>query len=379
MSSVTVANQTRFLLARRGRGRWLILLALLGLALVGGMVVPSPVAATAAGVASAAAQAGATVPSAKSARKQAFANWLQALRLEAIARGIGPKLFDEAFKGVAPDEKIHRLDKSQPELKATAEDYIAVRLTPRRIKRGQEAMAVHAALLTEISQRFGVEPQMIVALWGVETDYGNAQLNQNAVKALATLAFEGRRADYFRRELLNCLWIIQNRKISPSALKSSWAGALGQIQFMPSSYLERARSRDGRGPPEVWPDVWNNQGDIFASIANYLAQDGWRFGEGWGQEVEPPTSAKLLGQVGINRIKTVGEWRQLGVVALPGQENRGFDDDRVRASLIRARDGDGPYYLINDNFRQIMKWNRSKLFAIVAGRLADELATSGEQ
>ncbi|MCX8500112.1 MAG: lytic murein transglycosylase [Alphaproteobacteria bacterium] len=320
-----------------------------------------------------AASAAQTVPTTQSARPS-FAAWVKGLRAEAMERGISPSLFDEAFQGVSPVQRILELDQSQPELKATAADYMASRLNEQRIRRGQEIMANSAEILAAISQDFKVEPQFIVALWGVETDYGANRLNQNAVRSLATLAYGGRRAAYFRKELLDCLWIIQNRRIDPASLKSSWAGALGQIQFMPSSYLAKASTRDGRRPPAAWPDIWDNQGDMLASIANYLALTGWRPGLGWGEEVEPPTSPALLGLVGIANQKTLAEWRTLGVVAMARPGNPALSDGTVMASLIRARDQDGPYYLVTENFRHILKWNRSLVFAIVVGRLADQLA-----
>ena len=295
------------------------------------------------------------------------------LRQEALTRGIKAQVFDAELKNIRVDDRILRLDQTQPELHSTADDYMTARLNPIRIARGREVMGSAAPILAKVSARFNVEPRFIVALWGVESDYGKNPIKLNAVTALTSLAYGGRRAEFFRAELLDCLWIIQNRRSAPHSMKGSWAGALGQVQFMPSSYLENAVNADGLGPPRYWPDIWNNRSDILASIANYMAQAGWKEGQGWGFEVNPPTNPTALSEMGMEKQMSLGSWAGLGVVATDGQERK---DSSTLASLIRAREGDGPYYLVTDNFRTILKWNRSLLFALVVGRLADEMVAT---
>ncbi|MDI9408790.1 MAG: lytic murein transglycosylase [Candidatus Pacebacteria bacterium] len=304
------------------------------------------------------------------AQAQAFAAWKSVLRQEALARGITGKVFDAEFKTLKLDDRVLRLDQSQPEIHSTADDYMTARLNPKRIAMGREAMQTNATLLKKLSKKFAIEPHFIVALWGVESDYGHNRVKNNAVAALTTLAYDGRRAEFFRGELLDCLWIIQNRRTAPHGMKGSWAGALGQVQFLPSSYLESAVNVDGLGPPHYWPDIWQNRSDIFASIANYMVQAGWKKGQGWGFEVVTPTNPIALSQMGMERQMSLADWAKIGVVAADGQ---GLKNGTILASLIRARDNDGDYYLVTDNFKAILKWNRSVLFALVVGRLADEL------
>lgn len=302
-----------------------------------------------------------------------FKQWKSVLRREALARGITGQVFDAEFKNITIDDRVLRLDRSQPELHDTAETYMTARLNPLRIAKGRELMKSSAPLLKRVSTKFAIEPQFIVALWGVESDYGQNRPKKNAISALTTLAYDGRRAEFFRGELLDCLWIIQNRHAKPQTMKGSWAGALGQIQFLPSSYIENAVNVDGLGPPRYWPDIWQNRGDILASIANYMVQAGWQKNQGWGFEVNPPTNPVALSEMGMERQMTLANWARLGVTAADGRD---IKDGTSLASLIRARENDGPYYLVTNNFKTILNWNRSLLFALVVGRLADELAAT---
>ncbi|MCE2926841.1 MAG: lytic murein transglycosylase [Rickettsiales bacterium] len=201
----------------------------------------------------------------------AFNQWLKGVKKEASSKGISKATIDDALTGIAHDDRVIRLDRRQPETKLTLEEYLAKVISDQRINRGRELLAEHRALLEPISQKYGVASEFIVALWGIETSYGNNTGSFSVIESLATLAYDGRRSQYFRGELMNALRIIEEDHISAYAMEGSWAGAMGQCQFMPSSFLAYAVDYNGDGKR----DIWNTEADVFASIANYLNQHGW--------------------------------------------------------------------------------------------------------
>ncbi len=209
-------------------------------------------------------------------------------------------------------------------------------------------------------------PRYIVALWGIETDFGRVTGTFPVISALATLAYDGRRAAFFRRELINALLIVDRRHIDPRRMIGSWAGAMGQSQFMPSSFLAYAVSYRGDGAP----DIWNRLDDVFASIANYLASVGWRDGVGWGDAVTLPPGLDAAAQTGL---RPIDDWSRLGVRRVDGKR---LPPDAGKAGLVLPAGTDGPAFLAYDNFRALLKWNNSKYFAIAVGYLADSLARS---
>ena len=200
-----------------------------------------------------------------------FRSWLKELRTEAKTRGISEKTLDDALGDITHLDRVIELDRKQPESRLTLEEYLAKVVSDQRINRGRELLAENRALLDEISAKYGVPPEIIVALWGIETSYGNNTGSFSVPEALATLAFDGRRSAYFRGELLSALKIIEEGHIDATSMEGSWAGAMGQCQFMPSSFMNFAVDYDGDGKR----DIWNTQADIFASIANYLSRSGW--------------------------------------------------------------------------------------------------------
>jgi membrane-bound lytic murein transglycosylase B len=299
------------------------------------------------------------------AAEEDFATWLADLRQDALAQGIRQATLDRALAGIEPLPRVIELDRKQPETSITYEDYLARVVTPERRKAARERLAQNRALLTEIGKRYGVQPRFIVALWGIETSFGQATGNFPVIAALATLAYDGRRSAFFRGELINALKIIDAGDIDPKEMKGSWAGAMGQSQFMPSAFLLYAVSYSGDGRR----DIWHRREDVFASIANYLSQSGWKGDETWGRPVSLPAGfdSALLG-IGVK--KPLGEWRRLGVRRADGGP---LPNRALSASILRPGGDQGPAILVYDNYRVLLKWNSSNYFASAVGLLADSM------
>ncbi len=302
------------------------------------------------------------------ANSQDFESWLMDLRREAQAKGITPRTLDEALTGVRPIDRVLELDRRQPEFTLTFRDYLARVVNDARVEKGRRLLEENRALLERIGRKYGVQPRFIVALWGIESDYGRLTGGFPVIAALATLAFDGRRSAFFRQELLNALRIIDEGHISAAAMTGSWAGAMGQSQFMPSSFLSFAVDYDGDGRR----DIWTSLPDVFASIANYLSRSGWSEELTWGRPVSLPPNFPS-DQAGLSVRKTLAEWNAQGVRKLDGSPLPARD---LLASVIRPGDGEDAF-LAYDNYRVIMKWNRSQFFATAVGTLADRLAEGG--
>jgi len=303
---------------------------------------------------------------AASANEQPFGTWLDGVRKEAAGRGIRPATLDAALAGIEPIPRVIELDRKQPEFTLTLEQYLARVVSDARIERGRQAMADNRALLDALAARYGVQPRFVAALWGIETDYGRVTGNYPVVAALATLAYDGRRATFFRRELMNALTILDQGHIRAADMKGSWAGAMGQNQFMPSSFLAYAVDHDGDGRR----DIWQNRADVLASVANYLAKVGWRSDQTWGREaLLPPGFDTSL--ISTSAWKTLPEWSRLGVRRADGGP---LPEAAVEARLVRPnRDGTGPVFLAYRNYEATLKWNRSDYFAVAVGRLSDAI------
>ena len=302
------------------------------------------------------------------AQTETFPVWLEGVRQEALAKGISPETLASALDGLEPIERVIELDRRQVEGRITYQEYRKRVLSPERIERGRELLREHQVLLDQVAAEYGVQPRFIVALWGIETSYGAWPGNTPVIAALATLAHEGRRADFFRRELMQALRIIDNGDIAADEMFGSWAGAMGQSQFMPSSYLNNAVDYDGDGRR----DIWGTLPDVFASIANYLAKAGWNERRTWGREVGLP-AALDDGLDGLTVRHALPAWHDLGVRRADGAP---LPVVALDASLLRTDDGQGPAYLVYDNFRVLMAWNRSTYFGLTVGQLAD-LITHG--
>ncbi len=299
------------------------------------------------------------------AQSQPWDQWLQEVRAEAAAKGIGQATLESALTGIQPIPRVIELDRRQPEFTLTFQQYMDRVVSPQRVKRGRQLLAENRALLAQVESKYGVPAKYVVALWGIETDFGRLTGGFDVVPALASLAYDGRRSAYFRKELMNALTIIDQGHITAAAMKGSWAGAMGQSQFMPSSFLNYAQDFDGDGRR----DIWSTRADVFASAANYLATEGWNKDQTWGRPVKLPKGFDSS-LVGLDKKKPLDEWAKLGVRAADGGPLPKVD---LQASLILAQDGKGPPFLVYDNFRVFLHWNRSNLFALAAGHLADRI------
>ncbi len=297
-----------------------------------------------------------------------FATWLEALKAEATAAGIRAEILEEAFAGVEPLPRVIELDRSQPEFTTTFADYIGKRVNEQRISRGKELLAEHAKVLDRVRAKYGVPPRFIVALWGLETNYGGYTGGFSVIAALATLAHDGRRSAYFREQLLAALRILDEGHITADAMQGSWAGAMGQSQFMPTSFTNYAVDFDGDGRR----DIWGTHADVFASAANYLKQSGWRSGEIWGRRVALP-AAFDESVAGLETAKSLADWQALGVRRADGSALPNVAG--MEASVVLPGGAGGPAYLVYNNYRTIMRWNRSHFFATSVGLLADRLVS----
>jgi membrane-bound lytic murein transglycosylase B len=292
-----------------------------------------------------------------------FPSFLAGVRQDALAAGIKSATLDRALAGLRPIPRVLELDRKQPEHVLTFAEYMERLVPPQRIEAARARLAENRPLLDEIGAKYGVQPRFIVALWGVESDFGRGTGGFPVIGALATLAYDGRRSAFFRKELLNALKILDHGDIAPEAMMGSWAGAMGQSQFMPSSYLSYAVGWRGDGRR----DIWNRKEDVFASIANYLSRVGWRSDQNWGREVRlPPGFDRSL--AGIDSVRPLAEWQRLGVRRADGGDLPAAES---AAALVRPGGDDGPSLLAYDNFRAILKWNNSLFFASAVGRLAD--------
>lgn len=299
-----------------------------------------------------------------------FNNWVHQFRARAVAQGIAPSLLDQVLPGLVFKPRVIELDNKQPEKKITFAQYRKNIVNDLRIRKGRAMMVEHRAELARASQTYGVPPQYIVALWGIETNYGANTGGFDILSALATLAYEGRRAAFFEKELVNALKILQAEHITPDRMTGSWAGAMGQNQFMPSSFLRFAVDGNGDGHR----DIWNTKADVFASTANYLSTQGWNKELRWGRAVmlSQRLSADMLS---LEVKKPLSMWRALGVRQLDGQPlPMPADGTDPNASLVAPDGPAGPIFLVYDNYRVIMDWNRSTYFATSVGLLADAIA-----
>lgn len=300
------------------------------------------------------------------AAAQDFSLWLDSLRVEARAAGVSQQTLESALSAIeGPLPRVLELDRNQPEFTQSLQDYVAVRVSETRIANGRGMMSRYPTWLGRVERKYRVQRRFIVALWGIETNYGEHTGTFPVIPSLATLAHDGRRSAYFRKELLDALQILDAGHIPLPRMQGSWAGAMGQCQFMPSSFRRYAADADGDGRIDIWSSV----PDVLASVANYLKNSGWRDGQTWGREVRLP--AKIdASLVGLGTRLPLARWQALGVRrsnggALPRRD--------LEASLILPDGPGGPAYLVYDNFRVLLAWNRSNAFAVAVGTLADRL------
>ncbi len=301
---------------------------------------------------------------------ECFSSWLEGFKQEARQKGISSATIEEAFDGVTLNKKVVELDTRQPERRGEFRfvDYKKRAVTRERIAQGRKLLKENFKTLDKVEKKFGVQKEFIVALWGIETNYGGYMGDFYIPKALASLAYEGRRRDFFKTELLQSLEILQAGHVKPHSFKGSWAGAMGQCQFMPSTFMRHAVDFNGDGRK----DIWSTKPDVFASAANYLSSLKWEGDTTWGTRVVVPSNfnKKLMGR---DKVKTMSEWLKLGVKPI---DKKTLPHSGYKASLIDV-DGDvgtgKELYLVYNNFKNIMEWNRSTYFATSVGLIADEL------
>jgi len=293
-----------------------------------------------------------------------FDHWLAALKQQAKAEGISESTLDEALNGIYPNDLVLKLDRNQPEFKLTLNQYLKRVMPKSRIRSGRNKLRQNRQLLADVAGRFKVQPRFLVALWGIETDFGRVTGSLPVVEALVTLAYDPRRSDFFRRELLAALHIIDAGWVKNNRLQGSWAGAFGGLQFLPSVFLKYGVDFDGDGGI----DTWHSKGDLFASGANYLAKSGWHFDETWGREVSLPPGfdSKLTG---LANKKNISAWQALGVRRKNG---RNLPDRELPCSIITLNDSQRSF-MVYSNFEVLLKWNRSTYYALAAGLLSDQL------
>ncbi|MBV9586070.1 MAG: lytic murein transglycosylase [Alphaproteobacteria bacterium] len=292
-----------------------------------------------------------------------FNSFLAGLRRDALAQGVRPGTVDLAFRYIQYLPHVIELDQHQPDHVLTFAEFIGKVVNPQRIEDARGHLAENWTLLQRVQQRFGVQPRFIVALWGVESDFGKTQGSYSVPAALATLAYEGRRGPMFRGELITALRILDQGHIRPENMLGSWAGAMGQCQFMPSTFLSYAVDFDGDGRR----DIWNDRADVLGSIANYLARLGWRGNESWGREVAVPANFDTR-YTGLENRRPIADWMRLGVRSL-GAPLTGRE--AAEASLVLPDGLGGRALLVFDNFRATMRWNKSVKFAAAVGMIAD--------
>lgn len=296
-----------------------------------------------------------------------FAAFLAGVRAEARRAGIAGRTLERAFAGVVPNSQVLELDRHQPEFTLTWPEYRARIISDQRVADGRAAARQNASFLSAIAARFGVDAPPILAIWGLESNFGARTGNYRVVEALATLAWDGRRASYFRPELIDSLRILDHGDVLPGQMTGSWAGAMGQPQFMPSSYLRYAVDFDGDGRR----DIWSSRADSLASIANYLARSGWRPGEPWGEPVRLPPNFNPA-YAGRDNSRSRGEWMRLGVVRTDG---RPLSRTNLASVLLLPDGVQGEAFLTCANFAAIRRYNPSDFYALAVGVLGDLIGT----
>ena len=318
-------------------------------------------------------------PAAEAAAFQAF---LGEIRAAALDRGVGAETLDAVLPSIALHRRAVEADRSQAEFVDTYANYLR-RVSPRRIERGRAFMAEHGDMIRRVAADYGVQPRFIVAIVGLESDYGTYPISEPLFDVVATLAFDGRRGAQFRAQFLAALEIVDKGYASPSEMKSSWAGALGVPQFTPSNVLEIAVDHDGDGRI----DLWNVGPDVVASIGNYLRKTGWRADQNWGREVALPAGGEetLAASMGdgetpprvcrsyesLGAFRGLHDWQALGVRSSDASD---LPTSNVPAALVVGDGGDDRGWLVYRNFCSIMRYNPAFRYALSIGLLADAIA-----
>lgn len=313
----------------------------------------------------------ALMPTIPQAADISFSDWLIAFKQEARSQGISNATLESAFSNAQPITQVIKLDRSQPEFVQTFGRYLERRVTAKQISRGQEVLSKNNALLGSLEQQFGVSKYILTAFWGLETNYGVTKGDFSVPQVLATLAYDGRRPDFFRSQLMDSLRIIEAGHVTAAGMQGSWAGAMGHMQFMPSTFY--AYGLDGDDDGRV--DVWNSLPDVMNSAAFYLKSVGWRENEPVAIEVELPKNFDWE-QAQLLRRMPITDWIALGVKPASGGK---FPMDsnaptQKTSAIVLPQGWQGPAFMVFDNFDVIMHWNRSVNYALSVALLADRIA-----
>jgi membrane-bound lytic murein transglycosylase B len=300
------------------------------------------------------------------AATQSFEAFLDGVRAEARRAGVSPATLQRALSGIRPNDRVLELDRRQPEFTQTWEQYRDARLSQARIDGGRRAFADNRATLEGVQARFRVNPRVVVAIWGLETNYGGFTGNFNVVESLATLAWDGRRSAYFRNELLAALKILDGGHVAPDRMRGSWAGAMGHPQFMPSNFDRLAVDMDGDGRR----DIWDNRADALGSIGNYLARSGWREEELWGREVVLPAGFDP-NDARRDNTRPLRDWVRMGVRRPDGTALSALD---IETAILLPGGAGGQAFAVYPNFNVIRRYNPSNFYALAVGMLSDRVA-----
>ncbi len=297
----------------------------------------------------------------------AFEQCRTTLHQNATSKGFSDFILNDVIANLAPLERVIKLDRSQPEFTESFMGYVRKRLSDYRITTGKRMLAENSVLLDKLEQEYGVPARYIVAFWGLETNYGGYKGNIEILNALATLACDPRRSRYFTQELYNIFTLLDDQRVQASQLHGSWAGAMGHMQFMPTTLITYGVDGDGDGDGKL--DVWGSLPDALTSAANYLQKIGWNKEEIWGRKVELPKNF-AFGDVVLDTPYPLSHFKSLGITKSYKRPLSNYD---TQAKLLLPSGHSGPAFLVYDNFSIILKWNYSQNYALAVGLLADQL------
>ncbi|MDA7947128.1 MAG: lytic murein transglycosylase [Hyphomicrobiaceae bacterium] len=299
------------------------------------------------------------------AQNAAFQRWVESFWPEARKKGVSRSTFQRAFKGVTPDPEVIKKAEHQPEFAKPIWEYLASAVSQKRIENGREMLRKHGTLLARIEERYGVDRHIVVAIWGMESSYGQFKGEKRVIRSLATLAYQGSRKKFGRSQLLAALQILERGDIAAGKMTGSWAGAMGHTQFIPTTYNAHAVDFDG----DRRRNIWESRADALASTANYLKVSKWRPGETWGYEVKLPKNFNHA-LTGRKTVKTLAQWSQLGVRRAKG---KAFPRPNDRASIVLPAGSKGPAFAVINNFKSILRYNNAIAYGLAVGHLADRI------
>jgi membrane-bound lytic murein transglycosylase B len=309
------------------------------------------------------------VPIAAPEEEQRFSAFLRDFRTDALNAGVSPATYDRAVSDIHVNSRVEELNEKQPEFVRPIWEYLAGAISDTRVSRGRDQIASHAELFARLRDTYGVPAEVLTAIWGLETGYGQNEGNFNLFEALATLAYDGPRMEYGRRQFIAALKIADVEGRDPRTMTGSWAGAFGHTQFVPTTFLEQAVDGDGDGKR----DVWNSPADALASAANYLKHSGWRTGEPWGEEVRLPDGFPY-DTADADTPRPMAEWAHLGVRKVSGEALSETDE---AAAIFLPAGYRGPAFLVRNNFKVILRYNAATSYALAIGLLSDRLNGAG--